>query len=176
MDVIEQTNQRISDLKAAIKFKNSEARKLQEELAAERVSDYKDERKMRSLQTKINQLKEEVKRRLPDALKAAEEDLKLAEKAAKEAKEILPKQEALIPKITEASKELLEKLKTAQKINEKLLMLNQRYLMMERKTGQEFDHDGAGGFMSIAVLIEVLEREIGGEGRVMITYPNNFRI
>ena len=176
MDAIEQANLRIVDLKSAIKFKNSEARKLQQELSAERVSDFKDEGKVRSLQTKINQLKEEVTKRLPDALEDAEEQLKLAEKAADEARKLLPEQKKLIPKIEEASKELLEKLKVAQKINEKLMLLNQRYMMMEKKTGQEFDHDGAGGFMSIIVLIEVLEREIGGEGRVMVTYPNNFRI
>lgn len=176
MEAIEQANLRIVDLKSAIKFKNSEARKLQQELSAERVSDFKDERKMRSLQTKINQLKDEVTKRLPDALEDAGEQLKLAKKAADEARKLLPEQKKLIPKIEEASKELLEKLKAAQKINEKLMLLNQRYLMMEKKTGHEFDHDGAGGFMSIIVLIEVLEREIGGEGRVMITYPNNFRI
>jgi len=177
MDAIEQTNLKIVDLKSAIKFKNSEARKLQEELSAERVSDgQKDERKIRELETKIKLLKEEVTERLPGALEDAEEQLKLAEKAAEEAKELLPKQEALIPKITEASRELLAALKAAQKINEKLMLLNQRFQVMEAKTKSGMDHDGSGGFMSIIALIEVLTREIGGEGRVMITYPNNFRL
>lgn len=176
MDAIEQISQRISDLKAASKFKAAEARKLKEELSAERVSDAQNGRRIRELESKIKLLKEELKERLPERLEDAEEQLKLAEKAADEARKLLPEQKKLIPKIEGVSKELLEALKAAQKINEKLMLLNQRYLMMEKKTGQEFDHDGAGGFMSIIVLIEVLTRELDGEGRVMITYPNNFRL
>lgn len=178
MDAIEQINQRISDLKAAIKFKSAEARKLQEELSSERVSSFqKDERKIRELETKIAQIKKEVTERLPGDLKSTEEQLKLAEKAAEEAKEILPRQEKLIPEIKKVSKELLEALEAAQKVNQKLIMLNDRFRAMESKTNSGLERDECGeGFMSILVLIQVLKDEIEGLGRSLITYPANFRL
>lgn len=178
MDAIEQINQRISDLKAAIKFKSAEARKLQEELSSERVSDgQKDERKIRELETKIAQIKKEVMERLPDDLKSTEEQLKLAEKAAEEAKEILPRQEKLIPEIKKVSKELLEALEAAQKVNQKLIMLNDRFRVMENKTKSGLERDKCGeGFMSILVLIQVLRDELEGLGRSLMTFPANFRI
>lgn len=177
MDAVEQINLRIVDLRSAVKFKNSEIRKLQQELASERVSDIQNGRRIRELESKINRLKDEVTQRLPDALKSAGEQLKLAEEAQREAERLLPEQKKLIAKIEEASRALLTSLMEAEKANLKLLKLNDGFRAMEAKTKSGLDLDScSGGFMSIKVLIEVLEREIGGEGRVMFTYPQNFRI
>jgi len=177
MEAILEAKKRIETIEAAIRGKKRRVKILKDDLAVEELeTTYKNEKKMRSLKTEISNLERDISEGLPAQIKDVKAALKQAQQAAEEAKELLPKQEALIPEIEKASKELLEVLKAAQKKNEKLMILNQRYLMMEKKTGQEFDHDGGGGFMSIAVLIEVLERELEGEGRVMFTYPANFRI
>ena len=178
MDAIAEATKRIETIEAAIRGKRRKVKILRDDLAAEELeTTYKDEKKIRSIQTEISKLERDIEQELPDQIKAAKAAVKEAERAAKEAKELLPKQKKIVVEIEEASKLLLEKLEEAEEINQKLVMLNDGYIMMEKKTGEVIDRDNCGGgFQSIKVLIQILKDEIDGIGRQMITYPPNFRI
>jgi len=176
MDV-QTAKQKIKNIKTAIKFKSREARRLKEEIAVEEISSIKDDRKLRSLKKKLDQLKPEISENLPLALEAAEEELKLAEKKEKEKIEFIPKQEALIPEMKKKSTELLAALKKVQPVNDELRQMISGYNMMQTKTGKGMDLAGvSSGFQSLDSIIEVLEEEIGGVPRTktMIFYPHNF--
>jgi len=122
MDAIQQINQRIETIEAAIRGKRRKIKILKDDLAVEQLeTTYKDERKMRSIQSEISKLEKDVSEGLPAQIKAAKAAVKEAERAAEEAKKILPKQKKLIPEIEKTSKELLEKLEEAEELNQKLL-------------------------------------------------------
>ncbi len=178
MDAIVEAKKRIETIQGAIRGKKRRVKILKDDLAVEELeTTYKNEGKMRSLKTEISNLEKDISEGLPTLITDAKAAVKEAERAAKEAKEILPKQEKLIPEIEKVSKELLEKLEEAQTLNQKLIMLNDGFRSMEKKTNSGMDLDGCGdGFMSIKVLIQILKDEIDGIGRQMIFYPPNFRI
>ena len=178
MDKIEQINQRIETIEAAIRGKKRKVKILKDDLASEQLeTSQKDERKMRSIQSEISRLEKDVSTTLPALITDAKAAIKQAEKAAEEAKKILPKQEALIPEIEKTSKELLEKLEEAEELNQKLLKLNDGFRAMEKKTNSGLDRGRYGiGFMSIKVLIQVLKDELDGLGRKLFKYPPNFRL
>ena len=178
MDAILEAKKRIETIEGAIRGKRRRVKILKDDLAVEELeTTYKDQGKMRSMKTEISNLEKDISEGLPAQIKDARAAVKEAERAAKEAKELLPKQEALIPEIKEVSKELLEALEEAQKVNQKLIMLNDRFRAMESKTNSGLERDESGeGFMSILVLIQILKDEIEGLGRSLMTFPANFRI
>lgn len=178
MDAILEAKKRIETIEGAIRGKKRRVKILRDDLSVEELeTTYKNEGKMRSLKKEISNLEKDISEGLPAQIKDAKAAVKEAERAAKEAKEILPKQEKLIPEIVKVSKELLEKLEEAQEKNQKLIMLNDGFRAMEKKTNSGMDRDECGnGFMSIKVLIQILKDEIDGIGRQMFVYPLNFRI
>ena len=138
MDAIQQINQRIETIEAAIRGKKRRIKILKDDLASEQLeTSQKDERKMRSIQSEISRLEKDVSEGLPAQIKACKDAIKEAERAAKEAALILPRQEALIPEIEKTSKELLEKLEEAEELNQKLLKLNDGFRAMEKKLIQD---------------------------------------
>jgi len=178
MDAISTAKERIETIQSAIRGRKRRVKILKDDLASEQLKTvYKDEGKMRSMRTEISALELDVSESLPAQIKDAKAAVKEAERAAEEARGLLPKQKKIVVEIEETSKLLLEKLKEAEEINRKLVMLNDGYTMMEKKTGEVIDRDGCGGgFQSIKVLIQILKDEVDGIGRQMLVYPLNFRI
>ena len=178
MEAILEAKKRIEVIEAALRGRKRKVKILKDDLASEMLETvYKNEGKMRSMRTEISNLEKDISEGLPAQITDAKAAVKEAERAAKEAREILPKQEALIPEIVKVSKLLLEKLEEAQALNQKLIMLNDGFRAMEKKTASGLDRDECGsGFQSIKVLIQILKDEIDGIGRQMIVYPPNFRI
>jgi len=175
---IQTVQEKIKNIKRAIKVKQSEARKILDEIAVEKVSIRSDDRKLRSLEKQLTQLKLEISKNLPEALESAEEELRAAEKEAEEVKKLIPKMEALVPAWKKKSKELLAALKKEIKpVNDELRQMSSGYNMMQTKTGKGMDLTGiSSGFHSLDAIIGVLEKEIAGTPRTktMITYPPNF--
>ncbi len=176
MDV-QTVKQKIKNIKTAVKVKAAEARGLREKIAVEEVSSRRDDRKVRSLEKQLTQLKLEISENLPETLEAAQEELKLAEKEEKEIREFIPRMEALIPEMKKKSKELLKKFQEVQPVNDELRQMISGFNMMQTKTGKGMDISGvSSGFQSLNAIIDVLEDEISGVPRTktMIFYPPNF--
>ena len=174
---LQTVKQKIKNIKTAVKVKAAEARGLREKIAVEEIATPKDDRKIRSLEKQLTQLKLEISKNLPSTLESAEEELKIAEREEKEKAEFILKMEALIPEMKKKSKELLKKFQEVQPVNDELRQMISGFNMMQTKTGKGMDISGvSSGFQSLDAIIDVLEDEISGVPRTktMIFYPPNF--
>lgn len=169
-------NQQVADAKLANQVLHQRLETAKQDLILARIKRPLDERKVKERENMIQDLISEIEK-----VKELNEDLAqqkvIARKQEKNIELLIHEQKEIVGKLKTESRDLLQQLKSAQKINQRILQFSGQYLSMEKETGKKIDRaKTSSGFYSLQTIVEILESEVSGEGRRMFHWTNQFLV
>ncbi len=166
------SEEKLRDIKIVLTSKRRELSSLREKLAAERITIKPSKVKVDGIISLMGRLKAEIEVELPGIKKKIETVVKKEVEKEKAKPALIAEQKSIIAQLKKESAALLELLEKSVEINSRIRDLNAKYLLLEKQAESELDRSHtSSGFQTIEMMRNVLKDEIDGVGRTIVFWP-----